>query len=142
MKKVHANFYHDHRPIIFFDGYCNLCSASVQFILKHEQSPYYYFSSLQSDFVKTNFPELFEEERNPDSVILLENESLFYRSDAALRISRKLRFPLKMMGYFRFIPVFIRDPVYDLIARNRYRYFGKRESCFIPESGYSDRFLD
>ncbi len=129
------------KSVIFFDGYCNLCTGSVQFILKYERSGYHYFSSLQSDYVKKNFPGLYAEGSEPDSLILLENGILHHRSDAALRISRKMKFPFSLIYYLIFLPRFIRDYLYDLTARNRYRIFGKRDSCYIPDPSYSERFL-
>lgn len=136
------NKYQKSRPIVFYDGFCNLCSASVQFILKHERSEYYFFASLQSDFVKDNFPEIFQDDNEPDSLVLYEKDKLYFRSDAALKISRKLKFPYRMLQHFRYVPKFIRDPLYDLIARNRYKYFGKRTSFYMPEDNQSYRFLD
>jgi len=130
------------KPLILFDGYCNLCSASVQFILKYERSPVFYFSSLQSNFVKENYPELHHETTDPDTVILIENNEIHYRSDAALKISRRLKSPLNYLYNLRFIPRFLRDGIYNFIARNRYNIFGKKKSCYIPSSLYSERFLN
>ncbi|MFW5820723.1 MAG: thiol-disulfide oxidoreductase DCC family protein [Bacteroidota bacterium] len=130
------------KPLILFDGYCNLCSASVQFILKYEQSPVFYFSSLQSGFVKKYYSDLYNENADPDTVILIENDEIYYRSDAALRISRRLKLPLNYLYYLRFIPRFIRDGIYGLISRYRYWFFGKKNNCFIPDSKYSGRFLN
>lgn len=128
--------------LILFDGYCNLCSASVQFILKYERSPVFYFSSLQSNFVRENFPELYSDTMDPDSVILIENDEMYHRSDAALKISKRLKFPFYYFNYLRFIPRFLRDGIYNLVARNRYGIFGKKNSCYIPKPAYSERFLD
>jgi len=130
----------DPRPFILFDGYCNLCSASVKFILRHEKEEYYYFASLQSEFAGSRFPDFFTKERDPASVILIDKEEVWFASDAALRICHRLKFPFYLMYYFRFIPAFLRDPVYNFIARRRYRYFGKNQTCFVPEKNYSHRF--
>ncbi len=129
------------QPLVLFDGYCNLCSASVQFILKYEQSPIFYFSSLQSNFVKEHYPELYDEVKDPDTVILIENNEIYYRSDAALRISRRLCFPFNYFYFLRFVPGFLRDGFYRLIARNRYRLFGRKKHCYLPDPKYSRRFL-
>ncbi len=128
--------------LILFDGYCKLCSASVQFILKYERSPVFYFSSLQSDFVKVNYPELYSEKTDPDTVILIENDKIYYRSEAALKISKRLKFPFNFLSYLRFVPRFLRDSVYNFVSRNRYGIFGKKNSCYIPKPDYSKRFLD
>ena len=127
--------------IILYDGYCNLCSGSVQFILKHEKNPVYYFLSLQSPIVQKLLPE-FEVKNPPESIILIENEKVFMASDAALKISRKLKFPWRIAYYFIYFPRFLRDPIYHFIAKNRYKYFEKKSSCFIPESKWKRRFLD
>ncbi len=136
------NKYRESRPIVFFDGFCNLCSSSVQFILKHERSDYYFFASLQSDFVRNNFPEIYQADKDPDSLVLFENQIFYFRSDAALRISRELKSPYNLLQYLRYIPSFMRDPLYNLVARNRYRYFGKRKSYYKPDKEASYRFLD
>ena len=128
------------KPIIFYDGFCNLCSGSVQFILRKEKSEHYYFASLQSDFVKENFNAL-SSEGDPESVILYENSEIYKLSDAALRISRHLKFPWNIFSYFRFIPRFLRDPVYRLVAKNRYKVFGKRNFLYSPKSENEHRFL-
>lgn len=130
----------DPGPLILFDGYCNLCSASVKFILRHEKHEYYYFASLQSEFVRLKYPNFFTDESDPASVILIDKGNVWFASDAAVRICRRLKFPFSMLYYFRFIPRFLRDGVYNFIARKRYRYFGRTQTCFIPEKDYRHRF--
>lgn len=139
MDTENHNFHKD--AMILFDGYCNLCSASVQFILRHEKMPYYSFSSIQSDFVSRNFPDLEVDKNYPDSVILIEEGKIFFQSDAALRILRRLKFPFYIFSFFRFIPKFLRDPVYRLIASNRYSLFGRSHSCYVPQDNVSERFF-
>jgi predicted DCC family thiol-disulfide oxidoreductase YuxK len=129
------------KTIVFFDGFCNLCSGSVSFILKYEKEEYLYFASLQSDFVKKNFPELDSDQKDTESVVLYENGTVYKYSDAALRISRYLKFPLNYLYFFRFIPRIIRDKIYKLIARYRYRIFGKRFFLYYPETDNSKRFF-
>ena len=128
------------KPLIFFDGYCNLCSGAVQFILKYERREHYYFTSLQSNFTQLNFPEL-AAQKEQESVVLYENGNIYTHSGAALRVCKELVFPFRMAYYLIFIPRFIRDPVYSVIAAKRYRFFGKRESCFMPDVKYARRFL-
>ena len=128
-------------PLVLYDGYCNLCSGAVQFILKNEKRPDIYFLSLQSPKLKTYVPEL-NLTQVPDSVLLFENGNLFKESTAALKISGKLKFPYHICKYMIYIPRFLRDPVYRLIANNRYSWFGKKASCFIPAENWKSRFLD
>jgi predicted DCC family thiol-disulfide oxidoreductase YuxK len=92
--------------------------------------------------VKKNFPSLYSENRDPESVILYEKGKMYFRSDAALRISRELKFPFQLIYYSRIIPVKVRDIIYRFVARHRYRFFGKRKKCFVPDKDYSKRFLD
>ncbi|MGC9341817.1 MAG: thiol-disulfide oxidoreductase DCC family protein [Bacteroidales bacterium] len=129
------------KDIVFFDGYCHLCSGSVSFILKYEKEPKLYFSSLQSDFAKKNIPEFISENKDPESVILYKAGEIYSHSDAALQISRYLRSPLKYLYFFRYVPRFMRDGIYKFIAKNRYRIFGKRAFLYYPESDYSHRFI-
>lgn len=117
------------KNIILFDGYCNLCSGSVQFIIRNDPKEIYRFESLQSDVVSENWPEI-ANSSHFGTVVLIENGKKYYRSGAALRIARKLRFPVNLFSVFFIIPAFIRDPVYNWIARNRFKWFGRRDSCF------------
>ena len=137
----HLNNKSENRPIIFFDGYCNLCSASVQFVLKYERSAYFYFSSLQSGFAKAHLPEI-DGNENADTVILFQNGKIYYESDAILRVCEKLKFPLWLAYYFIYVPKFLRDPIYRLIAKNRVRFFGRRMKCYMAEEKYKHRFFE
>lgn len=109
------------KNIVIFDGHCNLCNKSVQFILQHERSADLYFASLQSEFGQTILKKHGFPENYTDSVLFFQNEQLFQQSTAALKISRYLRFPWRMvrMGYI--IPRFLRDVIYRYIAKNRLR---------------------
>lgn len=127
------------KPIIFFDGVCNLCNGAVQFIIKRDPTAIFQFAPLQSESAIrlidiTNKP-------LPDSIILWSDNKLYFKSSAALEIARHLPYPWRLLVAFRFLPVWFRDPVYDLIARNRYRWFGKRDSCMIPTPDLLSRFL-
>jgi predicted DCC family thiol-disulfide oxidoreductase YuxK len=117
--------------IVLFDGYCNLCSWSVQFIIRNDSKKIFLFDSLQSEKVNKTWPDL-TKNGNFQTVILLENGKKFFRSSAALRIARRLKFPVNLLAVFFIVPPFLRDFVYNWIARNRYRWFGKREVCFLP----------
>jgi predicted DCC family thiol-disulfide oxidoreductase YuxK len=123
-------------PILFFDGHCHLCQGSVQFILKREKEAQFYFSPLQSELAQEILPEGL-----PDSLIVYEKGKIRIKSDAALYMAFACRFPWPLFNIFRIIPVPIRDFIYDLIARNRYRWFGHTETCMMPQAGWEKRFL-
>jgi predicted DCC family thiol-disulfide oxidoreductase YuxK len=127
--------------IILFDGVCNLCNRSVQFILKRDSIGYFKFASLQGE---TGQALLKKHGLNHDltSFILIENEKVYLKSSAALRVSSKLDGAWGMLWLFRILPLFFRDFIYDIVAKNRYRWFGKEESCMLPLPKWKDRFLD
>ena len=126
--------------IVLFDGVCNLCNRSVDFIIRHEKSHKLQFASLQSDVGKSivnksGFDEI------PDSVMLYVDGKLLIRSDAVLAISTYLKRPYAYGIIFKYVPKILRDSVYNLIAKNRYRWFGKRETCRVPSADERERFL-
>ena len=117
--------------ILLFDGFCNLCSLSVDFVMKRDRKKKFRYVALQSD--AGNFlRDKYEIPQEADSVILWQNDRFYFYSEAALKIAVQLRFPWPLFGVFMIVPVFIRDIVYRWIALNRYRWFGKREVCRIP----------
>ncbi|MFI5219790.1 MAG: thiol-disulfide oxidoreductase DCC family protein [Bacteroidia bacterium] len=121
--------------IILFDGVCNYCSGWVDFIMRHDKKDYFRFATLQSEIAKGLLAEKNISNNNlPDSVILIENEKIFFRSDAGLRIQQKLNFPFPILYSLIIVPRFIRDAVYNFIANNRYKWFGKKEICRVPVS--------
>ncbi|WP_129688531.1 thiol-disulfide oxidoreductase DCC family protein [Gottfriedia acidiceleris] len=127
------------RPIILFDGECILCNGAVQFIIKHDQKGYFHFAALQSTFgekLKKDHPKL----GSIDSIILVQNGKIKIESSAALSIAKNLEGWPKLFYAFMIIPTTIRDYVYRLIARNRFKFFGKNESCMIPSKEIRDRF--
>jgi predicted DCC family thiol-disulfide oxidoreductase YuxK len=132
------------RPVIVFDGVCNLCNASVDFVLKRDRREQFLFASNQSEAGR----ELLQGRgvAPPDdapSVYLVEEDGrVSTRSTAALRIARRLRFPWWMAYAFIVAPRPLRDAVYDFIARNRYRWFGKSDTCRLPTAQERARFLD
>lgn len=132
----------DDRAVVLFDGVCNLCNGSVQFILKRDPHGRFRFASLQSDAGRG----LLHAHGLPadalESVVLVEDGRAWTRSDAALRIARGLSGGWRAAGVLRVVPRPLRDAVYGLVARNRYRWFGKRESCMIPTPEWRARFLD
>lgn len=127
--------------IVFFDGVCNLCNGAVQFILKREKNPQLKFAALQGETFRARAQHLLA--AIPDSIIFLEAGILYTESDAVLRISRHLRQPWRAMGFMGYaIPRFLRNPLYRFIARNRYRWFGKKEACYVPTPALRARFLE
>jgi predicted DCC family thiol-disulfide oxidoreductase YuxK len=129
-------------PILLFDGVCNLCNGSVQFIIRRDPEARFRFASLQSAVGQRYLDELRVDRRAVDSVILIEGGRWYKEGDAALRIARLLPGPWKALGVFRLLPRPLRDRLYRLVARNRYRWFGKRESCWLPTPELRGRFLD
>ncbi len=129
------------RALVLFDGVCNLCNSSVQFIIKRDTKAYFSFSSIQ-DISTEVYPDLLNQQQlNLESILLVENNKLYKRSTAALRIVRKLNGLWPILYAFIILPKFIRDPLYNYIARNRYRWFGKKDQCMIPSPEIQSRFL-
>ena len=128
--------------IVFFDGVCNLCSESVQFIIKNDRNNVFKFSSLQSEFAqKTLSNKNIKEISTSRTIILLSNNNTYAKSGAVLRIARRLRFPLYLLYIFIIVPPFIRNAVYDYISNNRYRWFGKKQECWIPNETLKSKFF-
>ena len=128
--------------IIFFDGVCNLCNASVNFILKNDKKKRFVFASLQSDVAKDILLQFSKKKLTLDTFIYVENGVLFEKSTAALKIAKQLRTPWPIFYVFMIIPKFFRDYIYTFIAKNRYNWFGKKASCMVPTPELKSRFLD
>jgi predicted DCC family thiol-disulfide oxidoreductase YuxK len=128
--------------IIFFDGVCNLCDATVHWVIKHDKKNVFRFASLQSDFAKKTLQDYTTKKPIPDSLVLLENNKIYVKSDAALRIVKKLSGIYSLLYAFIVLPRFVRDLIYDLVAKNRYKWFGKKENCLIPEASLMSKFID
>ena len=133
----------DRRPLLLFDGVCNLCDAAVQFVIDRDHDEQFFFAALQSgaaraalDRAGTALDEL------PDSLVLIDERGVHTRSDAALRVARRLAFPWSLLTLARLIPRFIRDPLYSWIARHRYQWFGRQQTCRLPTPELRARFLD
>ena len=129
------------KAIILFDGICNFCSGSVLFFIKRDQKGYFRFAALQTESGEKIIRQFGIGEGRPESIILVENGRVWYRSSAALRIARKLRRGWPLFYGFIIIPPVIRDFFYNIIAKNRYKWFGQKESCFIPTTHIRSRFL-
>lgn len=124
-----------------FDGVCNLCNSSVQFVLLRDSANYFQFASLQSDYGQ----KVLQENNLPiddfNSFLLIENNKLYTQSTAALRVAGKLDGWWKLMYVFIVVPPFIRNFVYNFIAKNRYRWFGKKDECMMPRPEWKQKFL-
>lgn len=129
-------------PVILFDGVCNLCSGSVQFIIKHDPKHQFRFASLQSDFGQ-QVSELFNlPMKEFGSFILLEKGVVYTKSSGALRVAKKLSGPWQALYAFMIVPPFIRNGVYNWVANNRYKWFGKKEECWVPTQELQRLFID
>ena len=131
----------NYNPVILFDGVCNLCSGSVQFILKRDKEKKFLFASLQSGYGQDLLKQLDLPTDTFNSFILYEDEKVYTRSTAALKMFEQLK-NWRWIKIFWIVPKFIRDAVYNLIAKNRYRWFGKKEECWLPTPDLKARFLD
>jgi len=132
----------ENSKVILFDGVCNLCNNSVKFIIKNDKRNIFKFAPLQGKYgikIQNNYN---INTTQINSIILVDGEKTFTKSSAALRIAKDLKAPFFMFYVFIIIPVFIRNFIYDLIAKNRYKWFGKMESCMIPSNELKSKFFD
>lgn len=133
--------------IILFDGVCNLCNGAVQFVIKRDPKKIFKFASLQSDVGQSllkqfGLPYQGIHSNALQSFVYIQNGKCYIRSSAALHVARKLKGAWKLLYIFMIVPKFIRDFVYNTIAKNRYKMFGKKESCMIPSPDIKAQFLD
>ncbi|RYG18566.1 MAG: DUF393 domain-containing protein [Chitinophagaceae bacterium] len=126
--------------VIFFDGVCNLCNASVQFVIARDSKNYFKFAALQSDLAVSKLANYSLQVKQGDSFVLLENGKVYEQSTAALRVAKRLSGLWPLLYAFIVVPPFIRNWVYKVIARNRYKWFGKQESCWVPTPELRSRF--
>jgi predicted DCC family thiol-disulfide oxidoreductase YuxK len=129
------------RPLILFDGICNLCSGFIQCVLKVDKKNIFRFGLLQSENVRHMLRRYEPKYSGIASIILLEGERIAVESDAVLKIARNLGCPWSLVYLFIIIPKFLRDGVYRIISRHRYRLFGKRDMCMIPSPDILDKFI-
>ena len=129
------------QPVVLFDGVCNFCNSTVNFLLKQDKNVVLKFAALQSDAGQLLLRQYKLPPDNFDSFILIENGKAYKSSTAGLRLYNKLPWYWKWTQIFWIVPRPIRDAVYNLIARNRYRWFGKKDSCMIPSASIRSRFL-
>lgn len=129
-------------PILYFDGVCNLCNSTVQFIIKKDKRKELKFASLQSEVGQKVSKQLEEKYGNtPDSLVLQHKGKLHIKSDAALQVSRLMGGVWPILAIFLIIPRFVRNAVYDWVARNRYKWYGKQDECMMPTKELKERFI-
>lgn len=131
----------DDKLLVLFDGHCNLCNGAVQFVIKRDSRDAFRFAALSwqvGEALAAKFPEL----KDVDSIVLYDGNEIRTRSSAALKIASKLGGLWPLTGVFWVVPKFIRDAVYNWVARNRYSWFGQKESCMMPTPETKRKFLE
>ena len=129
-------------PVILFDGVCNLCSGSVRFIINRDPSGIFKFAPLQSETGKNLVSQFDLSNRKLDSIILIENSNYYLRSTAALKIAQRLGALWPLLSLLRLVPRPVRDYIYDIVARNRCKWYGKSVECMVPDADIKSRFLE
>jgi predicted DCC family thiol-disulfide oxidoreductase YuxK len=127
------------RAVLLFDGVCTLCNGFVQFVIQRDPAGRFQFATLQSDAARRLLQAA--PQPLPDTLVLVENGRMFLRSTAALRVARGLKFPWPLAFALVVVPRPLRDWLYDIVARNRYRWFGRRDVCMVPTPELRARFL-
>ncbi|WP_299228096.1 thiol-disulfide oxidoreductase DCC family protein [uncultured Psychroserpens sp.] len=131
------------KQLILFDGICNLCNSSIQYVIKHDKKNQFMFAPLQSKIGEDIITRFDIDTTKTDSILLYShNKGLYIKSTAALHIAKHLGFPRNLMSVFFIVPAFIRNLFYDFIARNRYKWYGKKEACMIPTPELKSKFID
>jgi predicted DCC family thiol-disulfide oxidoreductase YuxK len=131
----------DDKPIIIFDGLCVLCSGSAAFVLRHDKAGVFRLLAAQSPLGDALYAHYGLDPRNYETMILVADGVASFKSEAAIRIAGKLGFPWSLACAFRIVPLSWRDRFYTWVARNRLRWFGKRDACYLPDPRHADRFL-
>lgn len=131
----------DRYDIVLFDGVCNLCNSAVDLIIRNDKKGKIKVGALQDAKTKELLKDYNINSEYLDSIILIRGNQVFYKSRAALEVTKQLKGLWPLLYGFIIVPAFIRDPVYDWIARNRYRWYGKKETCRLPTVEERARFL-
>jgi predicted DCC family thiol-disulfide oxidoreductase YuxK len=132
----------NYKKIILFDGVCNLCNGAVQFIIKRDHNDMFRFAALQSETGRKLLAERNIDTEDIDSIILIEPNVAYYtKSTAALEIGKNLKVLRTLSSILLWLPESFRNIVYDIVAKNRYKWYGKKESCMIPTPKLKDKFL-
>ena len=132
---------HVTQPVILFDGVCNYCNSMVNFIIRQDREKKFMFAPLQSQTGQEFLRRYKLPQQDFDSFVLIDRDRAWLRSTASLQVLKKLPFYWKWTQVFWIVPAFLRDAVYNFIARNRYKWFGKKETCMIPTPELRARFL-
>lgn len=130
----------DH-PVVLFDGVCNLCAGYVQFLVRRDPDGIFRFAPLQSAVAETLLEARDVDGDELDSIVLIEDDDVYVKSSAVVRIAVHLGGVYRLLGPFRYVPERLRDFVYDVVAARRYDWFGRREACMIPTPELESRFL-
>ncbi|MFD2562121.1 thiol-disulfide oxidoreductase DCC family protein [Aquimarina rubra] len=131
------------KKVILFDGVCNLCNGAVNFIIKRDKNDVFRYASLQSEIGRQLAEERGIDISKLDTILLIEPSMAYYhKSTAALHIAKQLSGGYPLLSVFLILPKFLRDCVYDIISKNRYKWFGKKESCMIPTQELKALFID
>ncbi|RZT21302.1 MULTISPECIES: thiol-disulfide oxidoreductase DCC family protein [Fictibacillus] len=136
-----SNLEREYQPVLLFDGVCNLCNSSVQFILKNEKNQNLKFAAIQSEAGEKLLTHFKIDPNETNSVILISGDQVYTASDAVLKVTHHLKFPYSIGKILAVVPKVIRNFFYKKVAQNRYNWFGKRESCMIPTPELRKRFL-
>lgn len=129
------------KAIILFDGVCNFCNSTINLVISHDPHAYFHFASLQSPTGQTLLEKYNLSTEQFDTFILIENDQVYQRSTAALKVARRLSGWLPTLHRLIVVPRSLRDMVYNVIAQNRYRMFGKSDACMVPTPDVRNRFL-
>jgi len=131
----------DQFDLVLFDGVCNLCNNAVDLIIRNDKKGHIKVAALQDQKTKELLKDYKINSDYLDSIILIRGDKVYYKSRAALEITKNLKGLWPLLYVFIIVPAFIRDPIYDFIARNRYRWYGKKETCRLPTPEERARFL-
>jgi len=126
--------------VILFDGVCNLCNSSVNFVIRNDKKEVFKFAPIQSDFGKIALKKHHINSKDTDSIILIDDDNYYIKSSAALYIAKNLSGAYPLLFCFMLVPKFMRNWVYDVVAKNRYKWYGKKENCMIPTPELIDKF--
>lgn len=129
------------KPIIIFDGICNFCNFWVDFIIKRDKKDLFRFAAFQSKISDELISIINSDVANPDSIILIIDGRIYKKSTAVLKVCKELHSPVKLLYPLIYLPEFFRDFIYDFIAENRYKIFGKRDTCRLPTNEEKEKFL-
>ena len=130
------------KKIILFDGVCNLCDASVQYIIKHDKKDVFRFVSLQSELGEKIINYIGVDRSKTDSIVVYDPRIAYYtKAEATLIIAKELGGWISLLSIFSILPTFIQNFGYDIVAKNRYKWYGKKESCMLPTPEISSKFL-